>query len=67
MGDVDRGRGDPHVEFAEFAHHQVAEFGVEGAERLVHQEGLRPADDGAAEGDALAVAAGQPRGRLVEQ
>ena len=48
-------------------HHQVAELGIERAERLVHQEGHRPAHDGAAERDALAVAAGEARHRLIEQ
>ena len=67
MGDVDGGRIDAEMELAELADHQVAELGVEGAERLVHQEGLRPPDDGAAERDALAVATGEPRDRLVEE
>ncbi len=43
------------------------EFGVEGAERLVHQKAERPAHDGAAERHALAVAAGKARDRFVEQ
>ena len=51
---------------AQLAHHQVAEFRVERAERLVHQEHFRPADDGAAERDALAVAAGKAGDRAVE-
>ena len=59
MGDVDRRRVDAVVQLAKLAHHQVAELGVERAERLVHQEGHRPAHDGAAERDALAVAAGK--------
>ena len=37
--------------------HQLAELGVEGAERLVHQEGLRLAHDRATQRDALPVAA----------
>ena len=67
VGDVDGGRVDAVVQLAQFAHHEIAELGVERAERLVHQEGHRPAHDGAAERDALAVAAGKPRDRLVEQ
>ena len=66
VGDVDGGRLDAVVQLAQLAHHQVAELGVERAERLVHQERLRPAHDGAAERDALAVAAGEaarPAGR----
>ena len=46
--------------------HQLAELGVERAERLVHQERLRAADDGAAERHALAVAAGEAADRPVE-
>ena len=67
MGDVDRGRADAIVQLAELAHHEVAELGVERAERLVHEEGHRPADDGAPERDALAVAAGETGDGLVEQ
>jgi len=37
----------------------AAQLGVEVGKRLVEQEDLRAADDGAAEGDALALAAGQ--------
>ncbi len=55
------------MQLAQFMHHQIAEFGVERAERLVHEEAFWPPHDGAAERDALAVAAGQPRDRLVEQ
>ena len=60
--DIDRGRRDAVVQIAQLAAHQVAELGVERAERLVHQERLRPPDDGAAKRHALAVAAGQFRG-----
>jgi hypothetical protein len=54
------------VQLAELANHEVTEFGVERAERLVHQEDFRPPHDGAAERDTLAVAAGEPGDRLVE-
>ena len=67
VGDVDRGRGDPVVQPTQLLAHQLAELGVERAQRLVHQEGLGPADDRAAQRDPLAVAAGQPADRLVEQ
>ena len=67
VGDVDRGRADAIVQLTELAHHEVAELRVERAERLVHEEGHRPADDGAAERDALAVAAGEAGDGLVEQ
>ena len=65
--DVDRGRLQPVVQRAQLLAHQLAELGVERAERLVHHEGERLAHDRAAERDALAVAARQARDRLVEQ
>ena len=67
VGDVDGGRVDAVVELAELVDHEVAELRVERAERLVHEEAFRPPHDGAAERDALAVAAGKTRNRLVEQ
>jgi hypothetical protein len=67
VGDVDRGRVDAVVQLAQLAHHQVAELGVERAERLVHQEAFRPAHDRAPERHALAVAAGEARDGAVEQ
>ena len=45
----------------------LAKLGIERAERLVHQKSLRPAHDGAAERDALPVAAGKPPTPAVEQ
>ena len=61
VGDVDRGRADAVVQRAQLLAHQLAELGIERAERLVHQERLGAADDGAAERHALAVAAGEAR------
>ena len=55
------------VQLAQLAHHQVAELGIERAERLVHQERHRPAHDGAAERHPLAVAAGKAGHRLIEE
>ena len=66
VGDVDGGRAHAVVEGAQLLGHVLAELGVERAERLVHQEGLGLAHDGAAEGDALAVAAGEAADRAVE-
>ena len=65
--DVDRGRLQAIVQRAQLAAHQVAELGIERAERLVHQERLRLAHDRAAQRDALAVAARQAGDRAVEQ
>ena len=59
MRDVDRGRVDAVVQFAQLAAHQFAELGIERAQRLVHQERLRPPHHRAAQRHALAVAAGQ--------
>ena len=67
MRDVDRGRAEPIVQRTQLAAHDVAELGIERAERLVHHEGVRPPHDRAAERDPLAVAAGEAGDRLVEQ
>ena len=64
--DVDGGGADAVVELAQLVNHQVAKLRVERAERLIHQEDLRPPHDGAAQRDALAVAAGKPGDRAVE-
>ena len=55
------------VESAELAAHELAHLRVQGAERLVHQERLRLAHDGAPERHPLAVAARQRRHALVEE
>ena len=47
--------------------HLDAELGVEVGERLVHQVDLGVADDGAAHGDALALAAGEGGRLAVEE
>ena len=59
VGDVDHRRGDLLVQPLDLAAHLVAELGVEVGERLVEQEDARAAHDGAADGDALALAAGE--------
>ena len=41
VGDIDRGGAHPVVQRAQLLAHQLAELGVERAQRLVHQEGLR--------------------------
>ena len=60
-------RADVLVQGAQLAAHQLAELGIQGAQRLVHQKGLRLAHDGSAQRHALAVAAGELRHRLVQQ
>ena len=47
--------------------HAVAELGVEVGERLVEQEQAGVAHDGAADGDPLALAAGQLARQALEQ
>ena len=47
--------------------HLHAQLGVEVGQRLVEQEHLRIAHDGAAHGDALALAAGELARIAVEQ
>ena len=55
------------VQALDLAAHLVAQLGVEIGERLVEQEDLRIAHDGAADGDALALAAGKLARIAVEQ
>ena len=66
MGDVDRRRPHAAVELADLEAHLDAQRGVEVRERLVEEEGVGGPDDGAAHGDALALAAGE-LGRLPLQ
>ena len=40
MRDIDRGRAEPVVEHAQFPGHDMTQFGIQRAQRLVHQEGL---------------------------
>ena len=67
VGDVD-GRG-AHllVHLLDLGAHLHPELGVEVRQRLVEQEHLGIAHDGAAHGDALALAAGELLGLAVEQ
>ncbi len=67
VGDEDRGRADAVVQLAQLLAHQLAEVRVQRAQRLVHQERLGLADDGAAQRHALPVAAGEPADAPVEQ
>ena len=55
------------VQLAQLHAHQLAELGVERAQRLVHQEGLRLPHDGAAQRDALPVAAREPADARAQQ
>ncbi len=57
MRDVDHGVAQIAVEFCDLDTHLNAQFGIEVGERLVEEEDTRVAHDGAADGDALALAA----------
>ena len=67
VGDVDHGGVEAVVQLGDLDPHLDAQAGVEVGERLVEQEHARVADDGAADGDALALAAGELLGLAVEQ
>ena len=51
----------------QFAAHLDAQLGIEIAQRLVEQERLGLLDDGAADGDALALAARELVGPALQQ
>jgi hypothetical protein len=57
VGDVDHGGLQAVVQLGDFCAHLDAELGVEVGEGLVEEEDLGLAHDGAAHGDALALAA----------
>ena len=66
VGHVDRRRAQPLLEARDLGAHLDAQLRVEVRQRLVHEEGGRLADDRAAHGDALALAAGEVGGLAVE-
>ena len=61
MGDIDRGGAELLLQACDLEPHLHAERRIEVGQRLVEQEGLRLAHDGAADRDALALAAGELR------
>ena len=67
VGDEDHGRAEPPVQLLDLHPHLHAQLRVEVGERLVEEEYPRLAHDGAADGDALALAAGKLPGPPVEQ
>ena len=67
VGDIDRRGLEPLMQFLDLGAHGDAQLGIEIRQRLVEQEHLRIAHDGAAHGDALALTAGQLPGITVEQ
>ena len=66
VGDVDRGDAEAALQRGDLGAGLHAQLGVEVRQRLVHEEDLRLADDRAAHGDALALAAGEGLGLAVE-
>ena len=66
MGDVDKRGVDPLAQLDDLGAHLVAELGVQVGQGLVHQEHGGVADNGAADGHTLALAAGQGLGLAVE-
>ena len=66
VGDVDHRGLELLVQFGDFEPHVDAQRRVEVRQGLVEQEGLGFAHDGAADGDALALAAGQGAGLAIE-
>ena len=66
VGNVEDGGAEVALDVLELEAHLGAELGVERGERLVHQVDLRLADQGAADGDALHLAAGEAGGAVVE-
>ena len=64
--DVDGRRAEITVQLGDLDPRLAAQRGVEVGERFVKQEDLRGAHDGAADGDALALAAGEFLRRALE-
>ena len=65
VGD-DNGGPPFHQRFQSLLHGALA-FGIKGAGRLIEQQQGRIAQDGAGNGDALALAAGQAQAFLTEK
>ena len=63
--DEDERDADLALDLLELHLHLLAQLEVERAERLVEEQDLGAVDEGAGERDALALAAGQLRGRAV--
>ena len=66
VGDVDESGVDALAQLDDLRAHLVAELGVEVGQGLVHQHDLRVTHDRAANGDTLALAAGERLGLAVE-
>jgi hypothetical protein len=67
VGDVDHRGPELGLQVLDLGAHVRTQLRVEVRQRLVHQEGLRPADEGAGQGDALLLAAREALRLAVEQ
>ena len=67
VGDVDRRHIEPPLQLMDLGAHLHPQLRIEVRERLVHQEGLRLADDRAPHGDALALTAGESARLALEE
>ena len=65
--DVDGGGAQPVLQPRDLRAHLHPQLGVQVRKRLIHQKRLGVADDGAAHGDPLALAAGQLSGLAVQK
>ena len=66
VGDIDHGRAQRAMQARELVAHLDPQGGVQVRQGLVKQEHLRLAHDGAADGDALALTAGEGFGLAVQ-
>ena len=66
VGDVDEGAVDALTQLQDLGAHLVAQLGVQVGEGLVHQQDLGLPNDGATDGHALALAAGQSLGLAAQ-
>ena len=67
VGDVNGGDAEPPMEPHQFDTHLDAQLGVEVGQRLIHQEGARMPDNGAAHRHALALTTGKLTGFARQQ
>ena len=67
VGHVDEGGLQALMQLGDLGTHGNAQLGVQVGQRLVKEEHLRLTDDGTAQSNALALAAGQSLGLAVEQ
>ena len=66
VGHINKSGIDALPQLDDLGAHLVAEFGVQVGKRLVHQKDLGVADDGAADGHTLPLAAGKRLGLAVQ-